>query len=69
MPGEVSGAQLFDWVRENRPEFEKCFVFVTGDALREDPVLERSGAPCLFKPFTIEEYRSTVEETLHALSR
>ncbi|MFA6546942.1 MAG: ATP-binding protein [Limisphaerales bacterium] len=53
---QVSGFDLFRWVREHRPELASRFLFITGDAgsidLNEE--LETLGVPVLRKPFSME---------------
>jgi DNA-binding NtrC family response regulator len=55
MPGGAGGADIFDWVHENRPELASRFLFITGNA--SDPfavqVRERTGALFIEKPFRI----------------
>jgi DNA-binding NtrC family response regulator len=57
MPGEIGGAEIFDWVQRNRPELASRFVFMTGSAC--DPyavaVQERTGAQFIEKPFQMAE--------------
>jgi signal transduction histidine kinase len=61
MPGPVDGIDLFDWIRNHRPELRDCVLLVSGDL----KVLERAEAgelpaPCLRKPFTTEEFAQAV---------
>ena len=54
-PGDIGGAEIYDWVRENRPSLAPCFLFITGNigdvyALQ---VRERTGALFIEKPFRI----------------
>jgi DNA-binding NtrC family response regulator len=55
MPGQIGGAEIFDWVKENRPELSSCFLFITGNT--SDPyaieIRERTGALFIEKPFRI----------------
>lgn len=55
MPGEIGGAEIFDWVKENRPQLTSRFLFITGNA--SDPyalkIRERTGALFIEKPFRI----------------
>lgn len=66
MPGRISGKELFRWVETERPAAVRGFVFVTGDTIGEAEFLESTKAPCILKPFTMEEYLSSLRETLHA---
>lgn len=55
MPGGIGGAEIFDWVCQNRPELAARFLFITGDV--NDPyaieVQKRTGALFIEKPFRI----------------
>lgn len=55
MPGKIGGAEIFDWVHENRPELTPRFLFITGNATDEYAVKvrERTGALFIQKPFRI----------------
>ncbi len=69
MPGRVSGQDLFEWVRSNRPRCIGGFIFVTGDSASDETraFLERAGRPYLMKPFTVEAYVTDLRETYRAL--
>lgn len=66
MPGAVSGKDLFRWVEVHRPGAVRGFLFVTGDTIAEAEFLKSTPVRCLLKPFTMEEYLSSLRETLHA---
>ncbi|MGA3126458.1 MAG: response regulator [Candidatus Korobacteraceae bacterium] len=55
MPDGIGGAELYDWVREYRPELSSRFLFITGNV--SDPyaaeVRERTHALFIEKPFRI----------------
>jgi DNA-binding NtrC family response regulator len=55
MPDGPGGAEIFDWVAENRPALASCFLFITGNV--SDPhaleTRERTGALFIEKPFRI----------------
>jgi len=53
----LDGARVYDWVRKNRPELSRRFVFMSGDVGAPFAVelRERTGAPFLEKPFRIRE--------------
>ncbi len=55
MPGRIGGAEIFDWVRQNRPALSSRFLFITGNV--SDPYAietrERTGALFIEKPFRI----------------
>ncbi len=53
----MDGLQLFQQIQDRRPELADRFVFMTGDLLDQGTrtFLEECGAPCLPKPFGLEE--------------
>jgi len=65
-PGGVNGADVYDWIVANRPELASRLVFITGDIANEDTAstLERTGVPCVEKPFRVQQFISVVEETM-----
>ena len=65
-PGGVDGADVHAWVSHHRPELASRVVFVTGDIANEETVatLRRTGAPCVEKPFRVQQFISVVEQTL-----
>jgi hypothetical protein len=50
----------------NRPDLAKRIVFITGDIANDETAatLTRTGAPCVEKPFRVQQFISVVEETL-----
>jgi len=65
-PGGVNGADVHAWVVKNRPELAERIVFITGDIANEDTVavLRQTGAPCVEKPFGIQQFIAVVEKTI-----
>ena len=65
-PGGVNGADVHDWILRNRPELASRLVFITGDIAHEDTAatLERTGVPCVEKPFGVQQFISVVEKTM-----
>lgn len=65
-PGGVNGADVYDWIVGNRPELASRLVFITGDVANEDTAetLRRTGAPCVEKPFRVQQFISVVEQTM-----
>jgi CheY-like chemotaxis protein len=65
-PGGVDGAQVYAWIADNRPELASRLVFITGDIANEETAatLRRTGAPCVEKPFRVQEFISVVERTM-----
>ena len=65
-PGGVDGAQVHAWIAQHRPELAAKVVFITGDIANEETVatLEKTGAPCLEKPFLVQQFIAIVEKTM-----
>ena len=65
-PGGVDGADVHAWVAQYRPELAERLVFITGDIANEDTVatLRKTGAPCVEKPFRVQQFISVVEKTM-----
>ncbi|HMH07673.1 MAG TPA: response regulator [Terriglobales bacterium] len=65
-PGGVNGADVHAWVVEHRPALTDRIVFITGDIANEETVatLRETGAPCVEKPFRVQQFISVVEQTM-----
>jgi CheY-like chemotaxis protein len=65
-PGGIDGADVHAWVARNRPELATRLVFITGDIANEDTVatLTKTGAPCVEKPFRVQQFITVVEQTM-----
>ena len=65
-PGGVDGAQVYAWIATHRPELASRLVFITGDLANQETAatLRRTGAPCVEKPFRVQEFISVVEQTM-----
>lgn len=65
-PGGVDGADVHAWVARYRPELAERLVFITGDIANEETVatLRKTGAPCVEKPFRVQQFISVVEKTI-----
>ena len=65
-PGGVDGAQVHAWIATHRPELASKVVFITGDIANEETAatLRRTGAPCLEKPFRVQQFIAVVEKTM-----
>ena len=63
-PGGVDGADVHDWIKAHRPELHHKLIFITGDIVNEDTArtLRRTGAPCVEKPFRVQELIAAVEK-------
>jgi DNA-binding NtrC family response regulator len=57
MPGGIGGAEIYDWVGQNRPELASRFLFISGNV--QDPlaleIRKRTGALFIEKPFRIAQ--------------
>lgn len=62
MPG-LTGIQLFDWVKEHKPELMGHMLFTTGDSFDQETrgFLERSQVAHLGKPFDLKKLRQALE--------
>jgi two-component system NtrC family sensor kinase len=65
-PGGVDGAGVHAWLSHNRPDLAERIVFITGDIANEDTVatLRKTGAPCVEKPFRVQQFISVIEKTI-----
>ena len=63
-PGGVSGADVHAWIESHRHELLARVIFVTGDTVNEDTaaVLRHTGAPCVEKPFRVQQLIGMVEK-------
>lgn len=68
-PGGMDGADIFSWLEKYRPELARKLIFITGDTANEDTAatLKRTGAPCIEKPFRVQQLISEVERTIGKL--
>jgi CheY-like chemotaxis protein len=65
-PGGIDGGDIHAWIVENRPELAAHLVFITGDIANEETAatLRRTGAPCVEKPFRIQQFISVVQKAM-----
>ena len=65
MPGAVNGAEVHAWIQKNRPELKARIILISGDTANSDTqaFLAESGAPCIEKPFRVQQLISVVEKT------
>jgi CheY-like chemotaxis protein len=65
-PGGVDGADVHTWLSRHRPDLAARIVFITGDIANEDTVatLRKTGAPCVEKPFRVQQFISVIEKTM-----
>jgi CheY-like chemotaxis protein len=65
-PGGVDGDDVHAWLCEHRPELVPRLVFITGDIANDETVatLRKTGAPCVEKPFRVQQFIDVVEKTM-----
>ena len=54
------------WFSRYPPERSELIVFITGDIANEDTVatLRKTGAPCVWKPFRVQQFIEVIETTI-----
>ncbi len=67
----INGKQLYQWVNEEQPKLLNRVIFTTGDLMGGDTqiFLEQTGRPFLPKPFTLDELKTMVRETLRQIEK
>lgn len=66
MPGGIGGAEIYDWVGQNRPELSSRFLFISGnvhDSLALE-TRERTGALFIEKPFRIAQLLELIKKLI-----
>jgi CheY-like chemotaxis protein len=65
-PGGVDGGKVHEWISRHRPDLVDKIVFITGDIANEETVatLRETGAPCVVKPFRVQEFIEVVSKTI-----
>ena len=65
MPG-LSGMDLFEWLKTNRPAMARRILYTTGDAFdaKTREFLEASQVPYLGKPFDLKQLKQSLERLL-----
>jgi CheY-like chemotaxis protein len=65
-PGGLDGGDVHAWISRNRPQLASRIVFITGDIANEETVatLRKTGAPCVEKPFRVQQFLSVIKETM-----
>ncbi|HET7184855.1 MAG TPA: response regulator [Terriglobales bacterium] len=63
-PGGVDGADVHAWIASHKPELATRVIFITGDIVNEETAaaLRRTGAPCVEKPFRVQQLIGMVEK-------
>ncbi len=62
----LNGKELYEWLQEKYPQLTKRVIFTTGDVLEGDTksFIEGTGRPFLPKPFSPDDLKAIVRETL-----
>jgi CheY-like chemotaxis protein len=63
---DMGGELIYQRLRELKLSSTPRFIFITGDILSQkaEQFLQREGKICLFKPFSVEQFRTKVQEVL-----
>jgi two-component system NtrC family sensor kinase len=63
IPGS-SGQSIYEHLRDSMPHTVRNFLFITGDVLgqKAEQFLQEEGKMCLLKPFSVSEFRHTIEK-------
>jgi two-component system, NtrC family, sensor kinase len=66
---QMSGKELYRWIRENRPQLASRIVFATGDTVSMETrsFFEDNHNRYLAKPFKIEEVKEVIQQTLESV--
>lgn len=67
----MNGKQLHQVIVEKHQNLLEGVIFITGDAADEstEHFLEATGRPFLIKPFTPDELKTVVRETVRQIAR
>jgi len=67
----MSGEELYQWLQEKHPRLASRVIFTTGDVMSGDTkdFLEQTARPFLPKPFTPDELKTIVRETLEEVGK
>jgi len=68
---QMTGKELHQWLEEKHPQLASRVIFTTGDVMGGDTqvFLEQASRPLLPKPFTPDELKTMVRETLRQLEK
>jgi len=67
----MSGKEFYHWLREKQPKMVSRVIFATGDVFGGDTIsfLEQTARPFLSKPFTPNELKTIIRETLEEIEK
>ena len=62
----MDGKQLYHYIEDRYPQLASRIIFTTGDVISDDTqsFLKQTGRPFLLKPFSPDELKALIEETL-----
>ncbi len=65
MPGKLNGADVHQWILENRPELCERIILISGDTANKETqtLLASTTTPCIEKPFRVQQLITIVETT------
>ena len=68
---KMSGTELYKWLQKRYPLLSNRVIFTTGGVMGEDTMtfVEQTGRPLLPKPFTPDELRAILRETLKQVEK
>jgi CheY-like chemotaxis protein len=63
---QMSGRELYYWIRDQRPHLTKRIIFVTGDTVSTETrsFFDQNCTLFLAKPFKIEEVKEAIQQVL-----
>jgi two-component system NtrC family sensor kinase len=66
---QMSGRELYSWIKENRPKLAARILFVTGDTVSVETrsFFEDNNSRYLAKPFKIEDVKEVIQQTLESV--
>jgi len=67
----MNGIELYQWLEEKHSQLASRVIFTTGSLLGKDTLtfIEQTGRPFLPKPFTPDELKAIVTETLKEVEK